>query len=565
MGGPAHSEVLPVYALVFDGLPRFVEKKKGLSPDTTRVFGATLYADEVVRAFLRYGTADSYRFLDRGVNRGLGAWVVSPDGSNTEVLGLHSVGQITDTAELVLFSFRATPQDLVPVRRYFRRPWPIVGVIHAMSDVVASDLAWESLADELKPFDAIVCSSQAGRTVLHKLATQAQESLRVSGTAPMSLDVQTPVIPLGVDCDSFRGSRGAARAQLAIGRQTRVVLCFGRLTPHAKADLGPLLLGWGRLVQEISGGALLIIAGDDTRHSMAGDLERYVGLLGCSDSVRVIPDIDARAKRVLFAAADVFVAPSDHVQETFGISVIEALASGLPVVAADWSGFREIVDDGVTGYLVPTQWLNLSGGLELVGTCYGSESRNTVLAGMTIIDYEVLMCRLRDLLLAPKLRTELGRRARETARSRFDWRVVIPRYEGLFRELLASRSRRPWESPATPFTYDVQDVFCHYPTGVLAESASLEVSGLGRAWLASPFPLSTLDDFRIEESAVEDALRQVLADGRDATVRSVSDRLLAQFGEIVGGWLVSRLIKYGLLRVTSGAGNDSAVVDSGVA
>ncbi len=53
-------------------------------------------------------------------------------------------------------------------------------------------------------------------------------------------------------------------------------------------------------------------------------------------------------------AADVFVSPSDNIQETFGLAVIEAMASGLPVVASDWDGYRDLVADGETGFLVPT-------------------------------------------------------------------------------------------------------------------------------------------------------------------------------------------------------------------
>ena len=49
-----------------------------------------------------------------------------------------------------------------------------------------------------------------------------------------------------------------------------------------------------------------------------------------------------------------FVSPSDSIQETFGLSVIEAMASGLPVVASDWDGYRDLVEDGRTGFLVPT-------------------------------------------------------------------------------------------------------------------------------------------------------------------------------------------------------------------
>ena len=63
---------------------------------------------------------------------------------------------------------------------------------------------------------------------------------------------------------------------------------------------------------------------------------------------------DPATRRNVWHAADVFVSPSDNIQETFGLAVVEAMASGLPVVASDWDGYRDLVVDGQTGFLVPT-------------------------------------------------------------------------------------------------------------------------------------------------------------------------------------------------------------------
>lgn len=72
-----------------------------------------------------------------------------------------------------------------------------------------------------------------------------------------------------------------------------------------------------------------------------------------SDRVHVINDLQPNDPRLieLYRTADVFVIPSRA--ETFGIAAVEASASGLPVVASDIGGFRDIVVDGVTGYIVP--------------------------------------------------------------------------------------------------------------------------------------------------------------------------------------------------------------------
>ena len=60
-----------------------------------------------------------------------------------------------------------------------------------------------------------------------------------------------------------------------------------------------------------------------------------------------------RRKKLALAAADLFCSPADNLQETFGLSVLEAMASSLPVVASDWNGYRDLVLHGRTGWLVP--------------------------------------------------------------------------------------------------------------------------------------------------------------------------------------------------------------------
>ena len=46
----------------------------------------------------------------------------------------------------------------------------------------------------------------------------------------------------------------------------------------------------------------------------------------------------------------------DNAQETFDLAVAEAMAAGLPLVASDWSSYRDLVRDGIDGFLIPTAW-----------------------------------------------------------------------------------------------------------------------------------------------------------------------------------------------------------------
>ena len=70
--------------------------------------------------------------------------------------------------------------------------------------------------------------------------------------------------------------------------------------------------------------------------------------------VTIVDGMDPEARFGVWRAADLAVSLADNLQETFGLVVVEAMACGLPVVASDWDGYRDLVDPGVTGLLVPT-------------------------------------------------------------------------------------------------------------------------------------------------------------------------------------------------------------------
>ena len=92
--------------------------------------------------------------------------------------------------------------------------------------------------------------------------------------------------------------------------------------------------------------AVLVMVGDGPERQAA---EEEARTLGIAADVRFLGKIDAVAP--LLAAADVYVFPSES--ESFGLSALEALACGVPVVAAAVGGVPEVVRDGVTGALLP--------------------------------------------------------------------------------------------------------------------------------------------------------------------------------------------------------------------
>jgi glycosyltransferase involved in cell wall biosynthesis len=161
----------------------------------------------------------------------------------------------------------------------------------------------------------------------------------------------------GVDTRRYRPPRDAAerrhaREAFRFGERF-VVLTIGGIEPR-KGSL-TLLEGFARLCSltpELD--PLLIVAGGATLFDYRHEIDRFhtlVGQLGLEDSVRVLGSLPDGEPERLYRAADVFAFPSTS--EGFGLAALEALASGLPVVATDLDALRTFLEHDHSALLHP--------------------------------------------------------------------------------------------------------------------------------------------------------------------------------------------------------------------
>ena len=207
----------------------------------------------------------------------------------------------------------------------------------------------------------------------------------------------------GVDLSRFGDlERHTARLRLGLSGDAPVIGTVGRLDP-VKDQAG--LARAFAMVLKAQPAAMLVIAGDGPCRA---DLLRLVAELGIADRVRLLgarSDVPA-----VLAAMDVFVLPS--IAEGISNTILEAMASGLPVVATRVGGSPELIEDGVGGTLVPPQ------------------------------DPSALAGALTVYLDEPGLRTLHGKCARRRATERFGLERMCDAYAGAYRDLLASIPRR---------------------------------------------------------------------------------------------------------------------------
>jgi D-inositol-3-phosphate glycosyltransferase len=216
------------------------------------------------------------------------------------------------------------------------------------------------------------------------------------------------MIPCGVDPAEFAPvDRAAARAALGLGEGEFVVLQLGRLVPRKGID--NVIRAVARLPRSVP--ARLVIVGgesdapDASRTPEIGRLQRLAAECGIADRV-VFTGHKARAElRHCYAAADVFTTTPWY--EPFGITPLEAMACGTPVVGSAVGGIQHSVADGVTGFLVPPH------------------------APQALAD------RLAELHANPGLARAMGRAGIARTRSLFTWERVARELAAVYAEVAA--------------------------------------------------------------------------------------------------------------------------------
>jgi L-malate glycosyltransferase len=229
--------------------------------------------------------------------------------------------------------------------------------------------------------------------------------LQAAATAVLQLpeSLHVAVVPNFVDPEQFHPSddRPDLRrlfpqfAWHAAGRPS-VLLHASNFRPLKR--VGDAVLGFAEVLR--SRPAVLVLVGDGPERE---GVERLVRALGLESQVALLGE--QMHLGPLFAQADLFLLPSD--QESFGLAALEALASGVPVVATDIGGLPEVVRNGETGRLVPVH------------------------------DPRALAAAVLDLLGDEPRRAAMGRAARADAMARFRPGPVVDRFEALYRQALA--------------------------------------------------------------------------------------------------------------------------------
>ena len=452
---------------------------EGFDTGRTKLMGRQAAGESFLRGFIRHAAADQLYFWNWGGEplERLQAMVAGIQPTDRPIEWIRQ----TDFPRLgepgcVFISAPANSSEAWNRRLFGANSYSICGLTHTISSAGSLDAIAGLLTSPVEPWDALICTSKAVRD---SAAYQLEASFdylreRLGPVTPPTIRLET--IPLGVNAEDFARSdahRARWRSELGIPDDALVVLYVGRFSPHAKMNPLPMARAMERAARRTKREIHWVMSGWAFNEHLHASVTQGAARYAPSVKLHVLDGRDPAVRFSIWSAGDIFFSLSDNIQETFGLTPVEAMAAGLPSVISDWDGYRDTVRHGIDGFRIPTFAPRPGLGHDLA-VQFGNEWTNyDHYIGRTSqfisVDLDATAEALLTLFQNDGLRASMGAAALERARTVFDWRTVIAQYEALWGELAAIRKAAPPKPPAgyNPGRSDPYALFSAYPTRAL--------------------------------------------------------------------------------------------------
>jgi glycosyltransferase involved in cell wall biosynthesis len=343
------------------------------------------------------------------------------------------------------------------------------------------------LIGPVESWDALVCTSPAVQKAVQTQLEAVADYLHGRFGVTRMPAAQLITIPLGVHAEDYTfdpDARRRWREALDVPQDAVAALYFGRFSVATKMNPAPMGLALQQAAQRTGQPVYWILYGG-AREATEDQAFREAAAAFCPDvQLRFVGEAAPDAHGPIWSAADVFVSFSDNVQESFGLTVPEAMAAALPCVVSDWDGYRSTLRHQTDGFLIRTTAPRPGLGADLAYRYAhgmgGYADYVTAQSQFTAVDVEQAAQALAALFSNPDLRARMGKAAAERARTLLDWRAVIPQYQALWAELERRRKaapvQRPGQGAESPWGLDPFRMFAAYPSHTLVHTDTVQLT-----------------------------------------------------------------------------------------
>lgn len=446
--------------------------------DTTgqSLLGRHAAGESFLRGFLRHADVDRYHFwnvtgrpqaeLEDLVNR------IEPPRKPVRWIGQARRDELSDPGVLNV------PSPEIDAEAWQRAPqgarhYALCGLTHTTATATVMRLIPDLLIAPTEDYDALICTSTAVRDAVETQLSAMRDYMADAYGPRRRPEPMRATIPLGVNVDDFATTpehRSAWRARLDIPDDAVVVLFVGRFSVRTKMNPALMAMALERAARRTGKPVYWVNSGWIEPASAGPGFHEETRKLCPSVHYREVDGRPADVRFSIWSVADIFISFSDNIQETFGLTPVEAMAAGLPCVVTDWNGYKDTVRDGVDGFRVPTVTPRPGFGTDLAywfaNKWISYENYVGATAQYTAVDLGRAEVALATLIDHPQIRRSMGEAARQQARDVFDWAAIIPQYQALWTEQRARLAAAPPEPTRrqNPYRPDPYVLFAGYPT-----------------------------------------------------------------------------------------------------
>lgn len=420
--------------------------------DTTRpaLMGRQSAGESFLRGYLRYATTQGFHF-----------WNVANETPANLTAFINRIAAVDrpmtwigreDRAGLGSAGMAHLPSPNVAREAWARRTaglgraYGITGITHTTAGADIMDSLADLISAPIEPWDALICTSTAVKAAVELELEAVRLDLEHRLGATRLPKPRIAMIPLGINVSDFEtreADRKAWRERLDLLEDAVVVLYVGRFNALEKMNPLPMAMALERAAALSDRPIAWVQAGWAGSEALEKTFHDQCRAFCPNVLYRNVDGRQADVRFSIWSVGDIFLSLSDNIQETFGLTPVEAMAAGIPCVVSDWDGYKDTVRDGIDGFRIPTyappagagadiayryacQWMNYS---SYVGTASQFIAVDVGEAGKA----------LARLVNSPDLRRQMGEAAKARAAEVFDWTRIIPAYEALWGELGAIR------------------------------------------------------------------------------------------------------------------------------